>query len=200
MKPLPSSLVLLALGLVTACADPGEAAPPAASGAGPGSEASAGAVAPAGTAWEAEAILLVRHAERAPEPAEDPGLTSVGEERARELARLLSGAGITAIHSTDTRRTRDTAAPLSELLGLSVESYGAGDLEGFGAGLRGRPGRHLVVGHSNTTPELARALGGEGYGPIEEGWEYDRLYLLTRDGDGGVTTLLLRFGPPVSGS
>ncbi len=196
-------LILLALGLSWGCSGPGEGSPPPADTA-PVAVAVDPSAAPApwgsdrSDPWAAEAILLVRHAERAPDPPEDPGLTSVGQERARELARLLSDAGITAIHSTDTRRTRETALPLAEGLGQALELYGTGDLEGFAAGLRNRPGRHLVVGHSNTTPELARVLGGEGYAPIEEAWEYDRLYVLTPDPQDGITTLLLRFGPPVS--
>jgi 2,3-bisphosphoglycerate-dependent phosphoglycerate mutase len=146
---------------------------------------------------EPSVILLVRHAERAPEPEDDPGLTAVGAERARELARLLVDAGITRIHSTDTRRTRETAGPLAEVLALPVELYDASDLGAVARDLLASPGRHLVVGHSNTTPELAAALGGERHGPIHEGWEYDRLYLLTPDPGGSVGTVLLRFGPPV---
>ena len=60
--------------------------------------------------------------------------------------------------------------------------------------LRAQPGRHLVVGHSNTIPVLVRALGGEAGGLIEQE-EYDRLYILTLTGS-GASTVLLRFGAP----
>lgn len=144
-------------------------------------------------------IVLVRHAERDGPSATDPGLTAVGEERAQALARLLADAGITRIHSTETRRTRETAGPLAAALELGVEPYDGRDLVAFAARLRAEPGRHLVVGHSNTTPEIAGLLGGEPYGEIVEEWEYDRVYLLTPDGRGGMRTVLLRFGPHVSG-
>jgi 2,3-bisphosphoglycerate-dependent phosphoglycerate mutase len=143
-------------------------------------------------------IVLVRHAERAGPSAEDPGLTELGSERARELSRLLADAGITRIHSSDTRRTRDTAAPLAERLALPVELYDHRALEDFAKALLDQGGRHLVVGHSNTTDELAVHLGGTSHGEIVEAWEYDRLYLLTPRPAGGMETVVIRFGPRVN--
>ena len=52
----------------------------------------------------------------------------------------------------------------------------------------------MVLGHSNTTPQLAEALGGDPSTPIEE-MEYDRLYVLTLTST-GTSTVLLRFGNP----
>ncbi len=148
----------------------------------------------------ASLIVLVRHAERAGPSAEDPGLTELGSERALALARLLIDSGITAIHSTDTQRTRDTGAPLAKRLGLSIELYDGRDLEAVAEHLLALPGRHLVVGHSNTTDELSALLGGEAFGEIIEAWEYDRLYLLTPRPEGGMETVLLRYGPEVVGA
>jgi phosphohistidine phosphatase SixA len=142
-------------------------------------------------------VVLVRHAEKADEPAGDPPLSAAGAVRAAELARVLAGAGITRIHSSDTRRTMDTARPLAEALGIEIERYDPRDLEGMAARLRALPGRHLVVGHSNTTDVLSGLLGGDTFGEIVEAWEYDRLYFLAPSpaGEGaGATTVLLRFG------
>ena len=55
-------------------------------------------------------------------------------------------------------------------------------------------GRHLVVGHSNTTPELVTLLGGSPGTPIEEADEYDRLYLVEVSPHGDVGSTLLRYG------
>lgn len=140
-------------------------------------------------------VVLVRHAERDGPSASDPGLTAVGAERAGELARLLSGAGITRIHVSDTRRARETARPLAEALGVEMELYDPRRLGDMALLLRAAPGRHLVVGHSNTTDELSELLGGTSYGPIVEEWEYDRLYFLTPRPGGGMTTVMIRFGP-----
>ena len=64
-------------------------------------------------------------------------------------------------------------------------------MEGLAATLRSTPGRHLVVGHSNTTPALVELLGGDSGGPIDEA-EYDRFYVLTLHPGGSVTTVVLR--------
>lgn len=141
-------------------------------------------------------VYLVRHAEKAERPTEDPPLSAAGEARARALAHVLQDAEITRVHSTDTERTRSTAEPTASALGLGVELYDGEDLEGIAETLRSSPGRHLVVGHSDTTPRLVTLLGGEPGPPIVEAWEYDRLYVLTLAPDGRATTVLLRFGAP----
>lgn len=145
-------------------------------------------------------IFLVRHAEKASptstEDAADPPLTDVGRVRAKSLAHVLADAGITQIFSSDLRRTRQTAVPLAELRGLEIEVYDPYALGELAARLRTLPGRHLVSGHSNTTPELVGLLGGEPGSPIEEAWEYDRLYVLVIGKDGSVTTQRLRYGRP----
>jgi 2,3-bisphosphoglycerate-dependent phosphoglycerate mutase len=140
-------------------------------------------------------VVLVRHAERAGPSADDPGLTPIGAERALVLARLLEDAEITRIHSSDTRRTRETALPLARHGGLEIEIYDHRDLERLAAQLLTMPGRHLVVGHSNTTDEMSVLLGGDSHGPIVEAWEYDRLYFLTPRPGGGMETIMIRFGP-----
>lgn len=129
---------------------------------------------------------LLRHAEKADSSA-DPPLSPEGEERARGLVRTLSGVGVTHLHSTDYRRTRQTLGSLAELTGLEVEIYNPRDLTGFAARLREMDGVHVVVGHSNTTPELAELLGGDP-GPAMDESEYGRLYVLVRDAEGSITS------------
>jgi len=138
-------------------------------------------------------IFLVRHAEKTADKG-DPALTVTGQARALLLADMLKDAKITQIHSSDYTRTRDTAAPLARRLGLEVQIYDLRDLAGMAERLKKSGGRHLVVGHSNTTPQLTKLLGGDGGTPIVEETEYDRLYYVTISENGGVTTALLRFG------
>lgn len=143
-------------------------------------------------------VFLVRHAEKSSGAAggasQDPGLTEAGRDRARALARVLGPAGITAIHSTDYRRTLGTARPLADALGREVTIYQPDELEALAERLRGTGGRHLVVGHSNTTPELVSMLGGEPGPPIDEECEYDRLYVLVLEPDRTATTIRQRYG------
>ena len=155
-------------------------------------------------AQEGATLFLVRHAERAddvpgdpamsmdPRLAQDPPLSEAGQLRAALLARMLMDAGITHVHSTDYRRTRDTAAPTAEAVGVELEIYDPSDPEGLARTLLATGGRHLVVGHSNTIPDLVAALGGDPGPPIES-LEYDRLYVVTLE-EGRVRTILLRYG------
>lgn len=149
---------------------------------------------PASTRAEpgATVVFLLRHAEKT-NASPDPGLSPSGVVRSEQLAGLLRDAGIEAIHSSNYIRTRDTATPLAGRLGLEIRFYDPNELESLADLLLREGGRHLVVGHSNTTPELARLLGGEPGEEIDEAEEYDRLYLITINGN-QATTVLLRYG------
>ena len=138
-------------------------------------------------------VVLVRHAEKSGSSGDVP-LTKVGKQRAAALADLLVDAGIEAVYSTDTIRTRETARPVAKKLGLELRLYDGSKLEELAAELRGSNRRVLVVGHSNTTPELVELLGGEPGRPYTED-EYDRLYVLTLGSGEGAVTTLLRFSP-----
>jgi phosphohistidine phosphatase SixA len=150
------------------------------------------APAPALAQADATVVYLVRHAERAEDGTNDPPLSEAGRARAELLGSMLRDARLTRIHTTDFKRTRSTGAPVAQASGLEMELYDPRDLEGFARELRASPGRHLVLGHSNTTPGLVAALGGDPWTPIDE-MEYDRLYIVTLT-DEGASTVLLRFG------
>ena len=139
-------------------------------------------------------IVLVRHAEKV-DDSRDAELSETGRARADVLAALLKDMKIDTIYSSDYIRTRDTARPLAEALGLDLELYDPGDLdlEALATKLRAAEGRFLVVGHSNTTPRLVGLIGGEPGTDIADD-EYDRLYIVVA-GSGGPVTSLLRFSP-----
>lgn len=150
----------------------------------------------------ATVVWLVRHAERTDDtPGEggmlarerDPELAPAGRSRAQELADLLADVPLGRVLSTDFRRTRATADPVAARRGLVVETYDPRNLEGLARRIRAAGGTWLVVGHSNTTPALAEALGGEPGEAIGE-FEYDRLYQLVLPEGGPVVTTVLRFG------
>ncbi len=126
-------------------------------------------------------VYLVRHAEKQDDGTRDPDLSEAGQVRAGNLAVLLSRAGIQHVFSTEYRRTQQTAAPLAAQLGLTVQPYNPRDLHAFAQQLLKLQGPVLVVGHSNTTPQLAQLLSAE---PVEGLSEqaYDRLYQVTVNG------------------
>ena len=141
------------------------------------------------TSPEADATYyLVRHAEKTAEKS-DPGLTVAGQQRAQDLAARLKDVKLTKIYSSDYIRTRGTAAPIAAITGLEVVIYDPRELEVFSQKLLTETGRILVVGHSNTTPEVSQLLGGDSGNPIDEATEYDRLYILHRRGDEVITTI-----------
>jgi broad specificity phosphatase PhoE len=138
-------------------------------------------------------VYLVRHAERAEDGTNDPPISAEGEARSRLVAEMMRGAGLTHIHTTDFNRTRSTVAPTAEATGLTPTVYDPRDLAAFAARLRATPGRHLVVGHSNTNTELVTALGGDG-GPAISEMEYDRAYAVVVMPSGAIGSAVFRFG------
>lgn len=149
---------------------------------------------PSDTANEAGfTVYLVRHAEKTADD-DDPALTPDGEVRAGQLADLLQDEGIETIWSTDYRRTMSTAQPLADQLDLVIQTYDPGDLPGFATTIEAAGETALIVGHSNTTPQLSAALGGAPGEEINEAAEYDRLYVLSGVGTGQVATEIRRFG------
>ena len=119
-------------------------------------------------------IFLVRHAEK--EAGYDPVLTADGEARAARLANYMDEIGVDQVWSSDTRRTRSTAAPSANTAGLDVQIYDVDAMEDFAASLQDMSGTILVVGHSNTTPVLAAMLTGRDEGPWFDEADYESLF------------------------
>ena len=130
-------------------------------------------------------VIVVRHAEKA--AGEDPELTAAGQERATRLRDRLAEARVTAVYSTDTRRTQATARPTADHHGLPVQLYAPDDTE-FLKTLRATSSGQtvLVVGHSNTVPALvSRLVPRTPIAPIGEE-DFGNLYRITlREGREG---------------
>ena len=131
-------------------------------------------------------LYFVRHAEKSSSPAGDPDLTEAGRQRAEALARILKRHGIEAIHSTDTRRTRQTAAPLSEAVGVPVRLYSQDTVQRFLYALMDAERNALVVGHSNTVLGMIRSLGLEPSEMEIKDHEYGNLFLVTMKPKNGL--------------
>ena len=144
-------------------------------------------------------VIIVRHADKAAAPANDPPLTSVGVERAQALAEFLKDAKVSAVMHTPTTRTRETARPSAERFGLTPELIPTGPAPVVSAAIVEMVRRHigqtiLIVGHSNTVMPWITALGGS---PRENlcDHQYDGLYTLVLDGS-SVRLVEGRYGPP----
>lgn len=145
------------------------------------------------SATKSTIVLLVRHAEKAAEPADDPPLSAAGSERARALAGTLADAGVTAVVVTPRLRTRATAQPLATARGLTPDVVPlAGTPAAHAQAVADAVRRHaggvvLVIGHSNTVPGIIAALGGPKLPDLCDA-AYSNLFLLVLEGEGGAGT------------
>jgi broad specificity phosphatase PhoE len=159
----------------------------------------AGAASPARPA-PATIVFVVRHAERAPGSG-DVAISEQGVARARALAEITKQVGVQAIVTTQFLRTKQTAAPTADALGLTATVVATqADLPSHLAAVAAAARQHagktvLVVGHSNTVPGIVAALGGTKYPDLCDA-EYDALFTVVIDVEGGVRTVRTRFGAP----
>lgn len=108
-------------------------------------------------------FYFIRHAEKDRSNSENsnPELTQKGLGRAMHWAEILRDVKLDAIYSTDYNRTSMTAAPTSVKQDVDVEYYDPRiiDIEQFKTDNLNRT--ILVVGHSNTTPDMVNKVIGE---------------------------------------
>lgn len=140
------------------------------------------------------AVYLVRHGEKEA-TGKDPELTAQGKARAQNIATILQKAGIRTVFSSPYARTRQTADAVARSSGVEVQTYDPGKPALLIEKVKTLNGAVLVVGHSNTLPELVRLFGGAPGADIADN-EYDRLYQVTRGADGTISTVLLTSIPP----
>ncbi len=141
-------------------------------------------------------IVIVRHAESEPEAAgPQRKLSARGARRARELARVLGEAPLSAIYSTVLARTRLTAEPLARVAGAPLIPFETTD-KTLAALAEAPWGTTLVVvGHSNTVPQLVAGLTKQPY-PASDPVTHDQMWLVTLTREGGAATLRMRYGAP----
>jgi broad specificity phosphatase PhoE len=154
----------------------------------------AATTAPAGV----KTVIVVRHAEaEATQPGGDPTLTTDGRTRAVELARVLGDTSLRSVYTTHYQRNLLTAEPLPHHAGEKPTVID--DVPGTLKALRAEPwgATALVIGHSNTVPELIRGLTGQPL-PANEPIIFDRMWIVTLTRDGTASLLRLHYGAPVA--
>jgi len=131
-------------------------------------------------------VVIVRHAERA-----NDALTAEGEKRAETLARLLRNSGVSAVFSTKTTRTIETANNTAERLGIPVQMYYS--IQEVTDLIKSEYAGNvvLVVGHSDSVPETIEALGVSAAPQI--GNEFNNLFIVTIRHDGKASLTHLKY-------
>ncbi len=129
-------------------------------------------------------VFVMRHAEKAALPGDDPPLSPIGEARALALAyhfgRAPKELGLDCIIVSEFKRSQDTVRPLANRLGIPVIVVPAKESDTAASRALGeyRGGRVLIVGHSNTVPELVEELSGREVPAMSEA-EYGVIYVVS---------------------
>lgn len=151
----------------------------------------------------AQTVILVRHAEKA-DASSDPVLSEAGQRRAMDLAVSLSDSDLTHVFTSPLQRTALTARPAAEAHAVNPEAISfEGGTEAhilrIAERIRALPDDAvvLVVGHSNTVPLIARALGETGPSEMAD-CEYDRLTVISVEDDGDSPAVIGHYGEPAT--
>jgi 2,3-bisphosphoglycerate-dependent phosphoglycerate mutase len=163
-------------------------------------------VASSQTDFKVTTVFLIRHAEKADAPAQDPPLNESGKARSQELARILGGAGIKAIYTSQYLRTKQTIEPLAAQLGITAtpitlkmsasnpREVSEQSIAEITNKIYERAGDTvLIVGHSNTIPEVIKMLGGDTVPKIDEK-KFDDLFVVTVYARGKAKVVQMKYG------
>ena len=143
-------------------------------------------------------VVLVRHGEKQPTPADDPSLSEAGVARARALDAALALSTPGTIVVSPRKRTAETAAVVQRRVGVTptVIPLDAQHVQNVAAAVMKASGVVLVVGHSNTIPAIVNALAGTKLPDICDA-SYATLFLVTPAVAGGKAHVVKSsFGTP----
>lgn len=148
----------------------------------------------------AQTIVIVRHGEKA-FPNGDPDLSDAGQARAKALAAALSGARVAAVLATPLKRTQQTGQPTAAAAGVAIQTIA---LDGGvpahaqrvaeAARKVSKDATVLIVGHSNTIGEIARALGDTAPSAVTD-CDYDLMTIIDLDAP-SPSAIHVRYGAP----
>ena len=151
-------------------------------------------------------VFLVRHAEKEDEPRQDPPLKKEGVARSQELAKLLGATGIKTIITSQFARTKQTAEPLAAKLNLTPVSISLrsnptnprqiaeeSTTEVVNKILERSGESVLLVGHSNSVPDVIKMLGGDTVPTIDER-QFNNLFIVTVYAKGKAKVVHLKYG------
>ena len=143
---------------------------------------------------KATTFIMVRHAETTGSGS-NPNLSVDGQSRANRLSQMLEKVNLNAIYSTNYNRTKQTAQPAATAKGITITTY-----DPFVPGalvdqalLSFPKGAVLVVGHSNTIPDMLNEMVGSNMFPDISENEYDNLFVVHVSALGEATVTHLKY-------
>jgi broad specificity phosphatase PhoE len=115
------------------------------------------------SACSSTTLYVVRHAEKAAPVAtmsSDVDLSPKGRQRALALRDSLQARTLSAIFSSQYKRTYQTLEPLAQAKNMTIVRYQAASSNAFIDSLARTKGKTFVIaGHSNTVPGMLRHIG-----------------------------------------
>lgn len=139
-------------------------------------------------------VILVRHAERL-NATDTTSISEAGIQRAHAVAHVLSSSGLSRIYVSEKQRTIQTAAPTAARFSIAPEQIPANAFQRYADSVKAHRGEVvLIVGHSDTLPEIIGKLGVRNAPAIPSG-EFDNLFIVTMFRFRS-TFLHLKFGSP----
>jgi 2,3-bisphosphoglycerate-dependent phosphoglycerate mutase len=126
----------------------------------------------------ATTVIIIRHAEK--DTGNNPPLTNAGLLRAEKLPTKFPGVKPDVIYASPYIRTQQTATPWAKEAGIEIQSYDPRNLPEFADLLLKSTGKTIVViGHSNTNPQLVNLLTGNDHYSNLPDQDYETMYVVT---------------------
>ena len=143
----------------------------------------------------ATTFIVLRHAETTG-IGTNPNLSANGLARAEELRRILANVPLAAVFSSNYNRTKQTAQATADDKSLIIKLYDPSNqvlvVDDWIETYRGKT--VLVLGHSNTVPELLNLFLQSTDYPNLPDTEYDNLFIATVSEKGRAKVLHLKYG------
>jgi phosphohistidine phosphatase SixA len=141
-------------------------------------------------------VVLVGPAERAVGTIDDPPLSSDGEQRAQQLARMFgeSRGALSALYVSQTRGAQQTAAPLADRLGLRPILVPANDPGGTANRMLHEHdgGTVMLIGTNTNVLQVLRELTGRD-SAVSKDDEYDTVFVISVPTFGDANVLRVKY-------
>ncbi|GEO07524.1 hypothetical protein SAE01_00200 [Segetibacter aerophilus] len=139
-------------------------------------------------------VILVRHAEKDTVGGNDPVLSAVGNKRAARLQETLKEYKPDAFYSTNFKRTKETLLPWAKAAGKEIQVYDPATQTSLADLFKTQQGKTLVVvGHSNTIPQLVNLITGTNQYQQLPDTEYSKIFIVTIPNVGSPDVKVLTF-------
>ncbi len=141
-------------------------------------------------------LYIIRHTEKASDTAENPDLSPAGIERAKYWKKVLQHIEFDQVFTTDFIRNVQTAKLVATESNIKPELYYpmSFDVLKFLQLVQGQ--KVLIIGHSNTIPDMVNRLIDETKYPPMSHENYNLLYLITINQNGDTSSSLLHIEKP----